>query len=53
VNKEVMNDEQVTTAELLEALRREGQSSLSSVRVAILETDGTITLATRSTAKDK
>jgi uncharacterized membrane protein YcaP (DUF421 family) len=52
VNKEVMNDEQVTTAELLEALRREGHSSLSSVRVAILETDGTITLATRSTAKD-
>jgi uncharacterized membrane protein YcaP (DUF421 family) len=46
VNNEAMNDEQVTRAELIEALRREGHASLLNVRFAILETDGSITLAT-------
>jgi uncharacterized membrane protein YcaP (DUF421 family) len=41
---DVMRSEQVTRAELMEALRREGCSSLNSVRFAVLETDGSITL---------
>jgi uncharacterized membrane protein YcaP (DUF421 family) len=45
VNQKIMNDEQVTYAELIEALRREGHSSLLKVRAAILETDGSITFA--------
>ena len=45
VNNQVMDDEQVTRAELLEALRREGHASLRKVRVAVLENDGSITLA--------
>jgi uncharacterized membrane protein YcaP (DUF421 family) len=53
VNKEVMSDEQVTYAELIEALRREGHSSLLKVRAAILETDGSITLTTRPSVKDE
>jgi uncharacterized membrane protein YcaP (DUF421 family) len=47
VNNSVMNSEQVTRAELLEALRREGYSSLTNVQFAILETDGSITLGSR------
>ena len=42
-----MNSEQVTRAELLEALRWEGYSSLTNVRFAFLETDGSITLGGR------
>jgi uncharacterized membrane protein YcaP (DUF421 family) len=53
VNKDVMSDEQVTYAELIEALRREGHSSLLKVRAAILETDGSITLTTRASVKDQ
>ena len=52
VNTEIMNDEQVTYAELIEALRREGHSSLLKVRAAILETDGSITFATVPSEKD-
>jgi uncharacterized membrane protein YcaP (DUF421 family) len=44
---DVMRSEQVTRAELMEALRREGCSSLQNVRYAILETDGSITLGAR------
>ena len=40
-----LRDEQVTRSELIEALRREGHSSLANVRFAILETDGKITIA--------
>jgi uncharacterized membrane protein YcaP (DUF421 family) len=50
VNDEALDEEQVTRAELIEALRREGQSSLTNVRFAILETDGSITLAKRRKA---
>jgi uncharacterized membrane protein YcaP (DUF421 family) len=50
VRDDVLNQEQVTRAELLEALRREGCSALTKVRFAILETDGSITLATRTDA---
>jgi uncharacterized membrane protein YcaP (DUF421 family) len=52
VNDEVLEEEQVTRAELIEALRREGHSSLTRVRFAILETDGSITLGMRSNAKN-
>ena len=48
VNNEIMNSEQVTRAELLEAPRREGCSSLTNVRFAFLETDGSITLGGRA-----
>ena len=44
---DVMRTEQVTRAELMEALRREGCSSLANIRYAILETDGSITLGVR------
>jgi uncharacterized membrane protein YcaP (DUF421 family) len=47
VQEGVLKDEQVTRAELLEALRREGYSALTNVRFAMLETDGSITLARR------
>ena len=43
-----LNREQVTRSELLEALRREGHSSLTNVRFAVLETDGTITIVSRA-----
>ena len=45
---DTLNGEQVTRSELLEALRREGHSSLTNVRLAVLETDGSITFATRA-----
>lgn len=47
VNDKVMGEEQVTRAELMEALRREGHSSLAEVRFAILENDGSITFGMR------
>jgi uncharacterized membrane protein YcaP (DUF421 family) len=47
VRDNVLDQEQVTRAELLEAIRREGCSALTNVRFAILETDGSITLAKR------
>jgi uncharacterized membrane protein YcaP (DUF421 family) len=46
---DVMRAEQVTRSELLEAVRREGCSSLLEVRYAILETDGSITVGARKT----
>jgi uncharacterized membrane protein YcaP (DUF421 family) len=48
VNDKVMREEQVTRAELIEALRREGHSSLHDVRFAILENDGSISFGMRS-----
>jgi uncharacterized membrane protein YcaP (DUF421 family) len=48
----VLNDalarEQITHAELLEALRREGCTSLVNVRYAMLENDGSITIGLRA-----
>jgi uncharacterized membrane protein YcaP (DUF421 family) len=48
VLKDVLAREQITHAELLEALRREGCSSLTKVRYAILENDGDITIGLRA-----
>lgn len=48
VCSEVMDSEQVTRSELMEALRREGCSSLTNVRFAMLENDGSITFGKRS-----
>ena len=45
---DTLNREQVTRSELLESLRREGHSSLTNVRFAVLETDGSITIASRA-----
>jgi uncharacterized membrane protein YcaP (DUF421 family) len=42
--KEVLAKEHITMEELLEALRRHGVTNISSVRVAILENDGKITV---------
>ena len=53
VNKNVMNDEQVTYAELIEAVRRKGHSSMLNVRAAILETDGSITLTMRPSLEEE
>ena len=48
VLKQVLAEEQITHSELLEALRREGCSSLSKVRYAILEPSGDITIGLRA-----
>ena len=45
---DTLSREQVTRSELLESLRREGHSSLTNVRFAVLETDGSITIASRA-----
>ena len=47
VRDSVLKEEQITRAELAEVLRREGCSALTKVRFAMLETDGSITLAHR------
>jgi uncharacterized membrane protein YcaP (DUF421 family) len=44
---EALAEEHVTRAEIVEALRREGCTSLSRVRYAVLETDGSITVGLR------
>ena len=49
INNETMIQEKVTRSEFLEALRREGHTSLSKVRFAVLENDGTITVGLRLT----
>jgi uncharacterized membrane protein YcaP (DUF421 family) len=51
VRDDALKQEQITRAELLETLRREGYSALTNVRFAVLETDGSITLARRSERK--
>ena len=48
VNKEAMAEEKVTYSELIEALRREGHTSLANIRFAVLENDGTITVGARA-----
>ena len=51
-NGHVLNDvlaaEQITHSELLEALRREGCTSITKVRYAMLENDGSITIGLRA-----
>ena len=48
VYKDALAREQITQSELLEALRREGCTSLTKVRYAILENDGDITIGLRA-----
>ena len=48
VYKDVLAREQITQTELLEALRREGCTSLTKVRYAVLENDGAITVGLRA-----
>ena len=47
VCKDVLAREQITHSELVEALRREGCSSLTKVRYAVLENDGHISIGLR------
>jgi uncharacterized membrane protein YcaP (DUF421 family) len=47
VCKDVLAREQVTHSELVEALRREGCTSLTKVRYAVLENDGAISIGLR------
>ena len=47
VCKDVLAREQITHSELVEALRREGRTSLTSVRYAVLENDGQISIGLR------
>lgn len=49
VRRNVLAQEQMTLSELVEALRREGCTSLTKVRYAVLENDGTITIGLRRT----
>jgi uncharacterized membrane protein YcaP (DUF421 family) len=49
VKNAALDQERVTMAELIEAIRREGHSSVTNIRFAILETDGSITLAAKKT----
>ena len=48
VYAEALAREQLSHSELLEALRREGCTSLSKVRYAMLENDGAITIGLRA-----
>jgi uncharacterized membrane protein YcaP (DUF421 family) len=48
VDLAAMAREQITHAELLEALRQEGCTTLTKVRYAVLENDGAITIGLRS-----
>jgi uncharacterized membrane protein YcaP (DUF421 family) len=48
VNREALAEERVTYSELVEALRRQGHTSLANVRFAVLENDGTITVGVRT-----
>jgi uncharacterized membrane protein YcaP (DUF421 family) len=48
VLRDVLAREQITQSELMEALRREGCTSLTNVRYAILENDGDISIGLRA-----
>ena len=52
VRKDVLAREQISLSELVEALRREGCSSLTKVRYAILENDGHISIGLRGRRND-
>jgi uncharacterized membrane protein YcaP (DUF421 family) len=47
VLKHALAREQITHAELIEALRRQGCTSLTNVRYAVLENDGDVTVGMR------
>jgi YetF C-terminal domain len=49
VRRLALIQERITRSELIEALRREGCTSLSRVRFAVLETDGTTTVGLAAT----
>ena len=51
VYTEALAREQLSHSELLEALRREGCTSISKVRYAMLENDGAITIGLRAERK--
>ncbi len=51
VLKDALAREQITQSELMEALRREGRTSLAKVRYAILENDGDISIGLRSSGE--
>ena len=51
VYAEALAQEQMTRSELLEALRREGCTSVTNVRYAIIENDGAITVGLRAHSK--
>lgn len=53
VFRDVLAREQITHSELVEALRREGCSSLNRVRYAILENDGHISIGLRGPSLGK
>ena len=44
VCRKVMAEERITRSELIEALRREGCATITKVRFAVLENDGSITV---------
>ena len=48
VDRAAMAQEQITHSELIEALRQEGCTTLTKVRFAVLENDGSITIGLRS-----
>ncbi|GLI95351.1 YetF domain-containing protein [Methylocystis echinoides] len=39
--------EQITRSELMEAIRREGHTSVANIRFAVLENDGSITVGAK------
>jgi len=49
--KDVMEKEKISIQELTEAMRRQGCSNITNVRVAILENDGTISVLKNSLEK--
>jgi uncharacterized membrane protein YcaP (DUF421 family) len=51
VYRDVMSSERVTRSELVEALRREGCATLTNVRFAVLENDGSITVGLKEEGK--
>jgi uncharacterized membrane protein YcaP (DUF421 family) len=51
VLKHALAREQITRAELIEALRRQGCTSLANVRYAVLENDGDVTVGMRAKRK--
>jgi uncharacterized membrane protein YcaP (DUF421 family) len=50
VKNEVLDSQQMTRSELMEALRHQGCSAVTDVRFAILENNGSITMGKRSSS---
>jgi uncharacterized membrane protein YcaP (DUF421 family) len=48
VRKQAIADERITHSELIEALRREGCTTITNVRFAVLENDGSITVGLKN-----